>query len=141
MIPNHHILKEYNSGTITYENKTIFTSLQISDFDLQATPNAFSDYLIIQGKHTLVKCVDQDGGNLHIASSDQQTIITFVVPEGYEITQWIDDYYTIPTPLIEEKGENGTVSSPRNRSARTRRLPMADDLDKIRQHHHHHQFL
>ena len=104
--------EEYNSGTITYENKTIFTSLQISDFDLQATPNAFSDYFIIQGKHSLVKCVDQDGGNLHIASSDQQTIITFVVPEGYEITQWTEDYYSIPTPLIEEKGENGTVSSP-----------------------------
>jgi hypothetical protein len=110
--PKSSYLEEYMTEPSSYKNKTIFTSLDIHNFSLQATPNAFSDYLIIQGKSAFVKCTDQDGGNLHIASGGQKTIITFVVPEGDEITQWVDDYYTIPTPLIEEKGGNGTVSYP-----------------------------
>jgi hypothetical protein len=104
---------DFNSGNITYENKTIFTSIQIRDFGIQTTPNTFADYLIIQGKNTLMKCVDQEGGSINIASSDQKTIITFEVSDGFEITQYSNDYYGIPTPLIDEKGgENGTVTTP-----------------------------
>jgi hypothetical protein len=107
-------LDEFRSGNITSVDKTIFSSIQISDFDLQTTPNAFADYLLIQGKNTLMKCVDQEGGSMNIASSSQSTTITFEVPEGFEITQYIDEYYySIPTPPIDEKdGNNTTESSP-----------------------------
>jgi hypothetical protein len=102
-----------NIGNITYENKTIFTSIQINDFYLQATPNTFADYLIIQGNNTLMKCVDQEGGSIHIASSEQKTIITFVVSDGFNITQFTNDIYSMTPPPIDEKGgENGTVDTP-----------------------------
>lgn len=107
---------EYNSGNITYENKTIFTSIQIHDFETQAAPNTFADYLIFQGKNTLMKCVDQEGGSLHFASSDHTTTITFDVPDGFNITQLANaasDIYSTPPPLIDNKtGENGTVDIP-----------------------------
>lgn len=105
--------KEINSGNITYDTKTIFTSIQIYDFEPKAAPNAFADYLIFQGNNTLMKCVDQEGGSMHIASSDHPTRITFEVSDGFEITQFVNDVYSIPTPLIDEKaGENGTVDTP-----------------------------
>jgi len=104
--------KENNSGNITYENKTIFNSIQINSFEPTATPNAYADYLIFQGKNTLMKCVDQEGGSLHYASSDHTTTITFEVPDGFNITQ-LSNIYSTPTPLINEKtGENGTVELP-----------------------------
>lgn len=105
--------KEINSGNITYDNKTIFTSIQTHDFEPKAIPNAFADYLIFQGNNTFMKCVDQEGGSMHIASSAHPTLITFEVSDGFEITQFVNDIYSIPTPLIEEKeGENGTVDTP-----------------------------
>jgi hypothetical protein len=105
--------KGINSGNITYENKTIFNSIQINGFEPTATPNAYADYLIFQGKNTLMKCVDQEGGSMHIASSDHPTMIIFEVPDGFEITQLANDIYSIPPPLIDEKGgENGTVDTP-----------------------------
>ena len=104
--------KELNYGNITYENKTIFNSIQINGFESTATPDAYADYLIFLGKNTFVKCVDQEGGSLHFASSDTTTTITFDVLDGFDITE-LSDIYSTPTPLIEEKiGENGTVVIP-----------------------------
>jgi hypothetical protein len=104
--------KEANSGNITYDNKTIFNSVQINGFEPTATPNAYADYLIFQGKNTLMKCVDQEGGSLHFASSDHTSTITFEVPDGFNITQ-LQDIYSTPTPLIDEKTmENGSVATP-----------------------------
>jgi hypothetical protein len=104
--------KEINSGNITYENKTIFNSIQIHGFEPAAPPNAYADYLIFQGKNTLMKCVDQESGNLHYASSDHTTTITFEVPDGFNITQ-LSNIYSTPTPLKDEKiGENDTVGIP-----------------------------
>ncbi len=105
--------KGINSVNITHENKTIFTSIQIHDFEPQTVPNTFADYLIFQGKNTFIKCVDQEGGSMHIASSDHPTTITFEVLDGFEITQLINDIYGIPPSPIDEKGgENGTVEIP-----------------------------
>ncbi len=104
---------EFNSGNITYETKTIFSSIQIRDFNPQATPNTFVDYLLIQGKNTLIKCVDQEGGSMNIASGGQSTILTIEVPAEFNITQSTYDYYGIPTPLIDEKGvDNKTYDTP-----------------------------
>jgi hypothetical protein len=105
--------EEINSGNITFKNKTIFSSIQINDFEPQAAPNTFENYLIFQGMHTFMKCVDQDGGNIHIGSSDHNTIITFEVPAGFNITQLSDTIYATPIPLKNEQiGENGTISIP-----------------------------
>lgn len=96
-----------NSDNITYENKTIFTSIQINGFEPKATPNAFADYLIFQGKNTFMKCTDQEGGSIHCASSENNTNITFEVPIGFEINQLPNDaYYIIPVP-----DKNGSENS------------------------------
>jgi len=104
--------KEINYGNITYENKTIFSSIQINGFEPKATPNAFADYLIFQGKNTLMRYFDQEGGTIHYASSDKNTKITFEVPDGFEITQLPNDVYYI-LPVIDEKaGENNNTVIP-----------------------------
>jgi hypothetical protein len=104
--------KEINYGNITYENKTIFSSIQINGFEPTATPNAFADYLIFQGKNTFMKCVDQAGGILHYASSDHTTTITFVVPEGLNITLLSNIYSSLTPPIDEKTGENGIAGIP-----------------------------
>jgi hypothetical protein len=104
--------KENNSGNITYENKTIFNSIQINSFEPTAPPNAYADYLIFQGKNTLMKCVDQESGSLHYASSDHTTTMTFEVPDGFNITQLSNIYNTLTPPIDEKIGENGTVEIP-----------------------------
>jgi len=59
-----------------------------------------------------MKCVDQEGGSLHYASSDHTSTITFEVPDGFNITQ-LSDIYSTPTPLKDEKTtENGSVATP-----------------------------
>ena len=101
-----------NSYNITYENKTIFNSIQINGFEPKATPNAFADYLIFQGKNTFMRFFDQEGGSIHYASSDKNTKITFEVPDGFEISQLPDDIYYI-LPVIDEKaGENSNIGIP-----------------------------
>jgi len=101
--------KGINSDNITYENKTIFNSIQINGFEPTATPNAFADYLIFQGKNTFMRFFDQEGGSIHYASSDKNTKITFEVPDGFEISQLPDDIYYI-LPVKDENGvENGST--------------------------------
>jgi hypothetical protein len=103
--------KGINSDNITYENKTIFNSIQINGFEPKATPNAYADYLIFQGKNTFMRFFDQEGGSIHYASSDKNTNITFEVPNGFEITQLQDSYYILP--VIDEKtGENSNIGIP-----------------------------
>jgi hypothetical protein len=104
--------KENNSGNITYENKTIFNSIQINGFEPTAPPNAYADYLIFEGKNTLMKCVDQEGGSLHYASSDHTTTITFEVPDGFNITQLSNIISTLTPPIENKTGENGSVGLP-----------------------------
>jgi hypothetical protein len=103
------------SDNITYQNKTIFNSIQINGFEPIATPNAFADYLIFQGKNTLMRFFDVEGGSINYASSDKNTKITFEVPDGFEISQFPDDAYYI-LPMEDEKaGENsipGTSEQP-----------------------------
>jgi len=111
--------KGINSDNITYENKTIFNSIQINGFEPKATPNAFADYLIFQGKNTLIKCIDQDGGSIHYASSDKNTKITFEVPNGFEISQLPNDIYYILPVTDENGGENSNTGIPEQ--------PMASD--------------
>ncbi len=102
----------YYPGNITFLNTTIFSSLQIHDFEPQVTPNTFADYFIIQGKNTLLKCIDLEGGPLHLASSDLPSKITLVVPEGFDIQDSYDSY-GVSTPVIDDKGgENGTIEEP-----------------------------
>jgi hypothetical protein len=101
--------KGINSDNITYENKTIFSSIQINGFEPTATPNAFADYLIFQGKNTLMRFFDQEGGSIHYASSDKNTKITFEVPNGFEITQLLDDIYYILPVKDGNGGENGST--------------------------------
>ncbi len=102
--------KGINSDNITYENKTIFNSIQINGFEPKATPNAFADYLIFQGKNTFMRFFDQEGGAIHYASSDKNTKIIFEVPNVFEITQLLDSYYILP--VIDEKaGENSNTGT------------------------------
>jgi hypothetical protein len=55
---------------------------------------------------------DQEGGSIHYASSDKNTKITFELPNGFEITQLLDDIYYI-LPVIDEKaGENSNTGIP-----------------------------
>ncbi len=104
--------KGINSDNITYENKTIFSSVQINGFEPKAIPNAFADYLVFQGKNTLIRYYDQEGGSIHYASSDKNTNILFEVPIGFEITQLPDDIYYI-LPVTDEKGgENSNTGIP-----------------------------
>jgi heat shock protein HslJ len=102
--------KEFNSSNITYENKTIFNSIQINGFEPVGTPNAFADYLIFQGKNTLMRFFDTEGGSMNYASSDKNTTITFEVPDGFEISQFPDDiYYALPVTVTDGKeGDSNT---------------------------------
>ena len=103
--------KGINSDDITYENKTIFNSIQINGFEPRATPNAFADYFIFQGRNTFMRFFDQEGGSIHYASSDKNTNLTFEVPNGFEITQLLDSYYVLPV-ADEKAGENSTIGIP-----------------------------
>jgi len=101
---------------ITYQNKTIFSSIQISGFEPVAPPNAFADYLIFQAKNTLMKFYDTEGGSMNFASSTQTTKIIFEVPSGFEISQF-QDYYLYDKLLEEEtqtseNSEKGSSSQP-----------------------------
>jgi hypothetical protein len=104
--------KEIYPYNITYQDKTIFNSIQINGFEPLATPNAFADYLIFQGKNTLMKFFDIEGGSINYASSDKNTKITFEVPDGFEISQLSDDiYYNLP--VNDEDGrENSNTGIP-----------------------------
>lgn len=105
--------KESNSNNITYQNKTIFNSIHINGFKPVAPPNAFADYLIFQGKNTLMKFYDAEGGSMNIASGGENTKIIFEVLDGFNITQSSNDIYNIQTPLEKEKpGENGSIDVP-----------------------------
>jgi len=96
--------KEINSDNITYQNKTLFNSIQITGFKPVGTPNAFADYLIFQGKNTLMRFFDVEGGSMNYASSDTNTTITFELPDGFEISQFPDDiYYALPVTVTDGK--------------------------------------
>ncbi|HWR62809.1 MAG TPA: hypothetical protein VN365_00210 [Candidatus Thermoplasmatota archaeon] len=101
-----------NSNNITYENITIFNSIRITGFQPTATPNAFADYLIFQGANTLMRFFDQEGGTIHVASSDRSTKITFEVPDGSNVSTFPDDIYSI-LPVTDDKTEenNNTGTS------------------------------
>ena len=99
--------KEYNSYEITYENKTIFNSIKINNFEPQAIPNAFADYLIFLGKNIIMKFFDQEGGSINFASSNKNTKIIFDVPQGFEITKLSDQIY-YDVPVKEEDGRETT---------------------------------
>ncbi|MCX6664152.1 MAG: hypothetical protein NTZ75_07885 [Euryarchaeota archaeon] len=103
--------KGINSGNITYENKTIFNSIQINGFEPKATPSTFADYLIFQGKNTFMRFFDQEGGSIHYASSDKNTKITFEVPDGFEISLLPDDIYYIRPATDEKAGENSNTGT------------------------------
>ena len=106
--PGNSTIQYYN---VTYENKTIFSSIKVVGFEPAAQPNAFADYLVFQGKNTLMKFIDQEGGNIHYASSEKNTKLTFEVMNGFEITRLEDYNYTI-LPVIPQFDESGTGSSP-----------------------------
>jgi heat shock protein HslJ len=97
------------SDAITYQNKTIFTSIRINGFEPVATPNEFADYLIFQGKNTFMRFSDVEGGSLYYASSDNPTSITFEVPAGFEVSQLSDDMYYILPVEVETLGEDTKV--------------------------------
>jgi hypothetical protein len=100
-----------NQGNITYQNKTIFSTIHINDFEQQAAPHTYADYLIYQGSNTFMKCTDTQGGNIHFAASNQPITITFEVPAGFNITQFTDMIYSTPR-IDEQPGENGTITVP-----------------------------
>jgi heat shock protein HslJ len=101
---------------ITYQDRTIFSSIQISGFEPIALPNAFADYLIFQGKNTLMRFYDSEGGSMNFASSSQPTKIIFEVPKGFEISQFPDYYLYDKLPVEEpqtgENSEKGFSSQP-----------------------------
>ena len=99
------------SDSVTYQNKTIFTSIQITGFEPAASPNAFADYLTFQGKNTFMRFSDVEGGSLYYASSDNPTTITFEVPAGFDISQLSDDLYYI-LPVEVEATEEDTKTAP-----------------------------
>jgi len=99
-------------SNVTYKNITIFSSISVDGFEPAAPPTAFADYLVFQGKNTLMKFIDQEGGSIHYASSNKNTKMTFEVPDGFEITLFED--YGIVLPVINSSGDgtNYTKSSP-----------------------------
>jgi|GEM_PF-680313 len=98
------------SDSITYIDKTVFNSIKIDGFVPSAIPNAFADYLIFQGKNTIMKIIDQEGGIINYASGDENTKITFEVPDGFEISQYIDEIY-YPLSSEDEKASDQTIDS------------------------------
>jgi len=98
-------------SNVTNKNITVFRSIKVNGFEPATPPTAFADYLVFQGKNTLMKFADQEGGSIHYASSDQNTIMTLEVPDGFNITL-SEDYGTVlPTIPQSSDGTNYTKSS------------------------------
>lgn len=93
---------EYN---LTYENVTIFDSIEIEGFNPLTPPGTFSDLFILQAENALMIFYDRDWQQSYIASGDANITIIFEVAEGLEIVEfpyyWEDDWY------YEEEWEEG----------------------------------
>jgi len=109
-------LEYYSMINDSYENVTIFNSIKVNGFEPASEPNAFADYLALQGENTLMIFYDRDGGNAHYANSGKNTKITFKVLDEFEITRFnYPDYPFVEVPItgVDENG-NLIISEQQN---------------------------
>ncbi len=88
---------EFPELNLTYENITVFESIEIEDFTPVGYPGTFVDLLLFQGEQALMMFYDREWNQGFYASGDMNNTIIFNVAEGLEILEfpydWYDDWY------------------------------------------------
>jgi hypothetical protein len=84
---------EYPEYDFTYENITIFESIEIEDFTPNGNPGTYSDIFVYQGEEAVMIFHDREWSQGYYASSDYNTTVTFEVAEEFEISTFPDYYY------------------------------------------------
>ena len=91
------IREEFPEFNWTFENVTIFDSIEINGFTPVGHPGTFVDLFVFQGENALMIFHDRDWNQGYYASGDMNNTITFEVAEGLEIWEfpydWYDDWY------------------------------------------------
>jgi hypothetical protein len=103
--------EKYPEYNLTYENITIFDTIEIEGFDPAAPPGTFSDMFVFQGGNALMIFYDRDWLQGYMASGDANNTVTFEVSEGLEIVEyqyyWYDDVYYEEDEWGEEEKREG----------------------------------
>lgn len=94
----------------TSKNTTIFTSIAVDSFSPFGVPTAYSDFLTFHGNNVLMMFYDQEGGGTHYYAGQQNVTITFIVPEGANITQDTYSYLARDEKLSDEIFPEETMS-------------------------------
>ena len=101
------ISPEFPGYNITYENVTIFESIEVTNFTPNGLPGTFVDMFVFQGENSLMMFYDRDWNQGYYAAGDMDITIIFEVAEGLEISEfpyyWDDDWYY--EEEWEEEGE------------------------------------
>jgi hypothetical protein len=84
---------EYPEYDFTYENITIFESIEIEDFSSNGNPGTYSDLFIYQGEKAVMIFHDREWSQGYYASSDYNTSVIFEVAEEFEISTYPDYWY------------------------------------------------
>lgn len=82
----------YPGYNITYENLTVFESIEIEGFIPVGHPGVFSDLFVFQGEDALMMFYDRDWNHGFYTSGDVNNTIIFTVADGFEISMFPDDW-------------------------------------------------
>lgn len=86
------IYLEYN---LTFENVTVFDSIEVEGFSPVGYPGTFADLFVFQGENALIMFYDTDWSQGYYASGDVENTIIFKVAEGSEILQYPYYWYDV----------------------------------------------
>ncbi len=84
-IAMEEIFPEYN---LTYENVTVFESIETQGFTPVGHPGTFADLFIFQGERVLTMFYDRDWSQGYYMSGEDNVTIIFTVTEGLEISEF-----------------------------------------------------
>lgn len=77
----------------TYENITVFESIEIEDFTPNGNPSTYSDLFVFQGDEAVMIFHDREWSQGYYASSDYNTTVVFEVADEFEIYTYPDYWY------------------------------------------------
>ncbi|UCG68688.1 MAG: hypothetical protein JSV09_12915, partial [Thermoplasmata archaeon] len=91
------ISPEFPEYNLTWENVTIFESIEITNFTPNGHPGTFTDIFVFQGENSLMMFYDRDWNQGRYAAGDMDITVTFEIAEGLEISEFPyyrdDDWY------------------------------------------------
>ncbi len=83
----------YPEYDLTYENITVFESIETQGFVANGKPGTYSDIFVFQGEEAVMIFYDREYSQGYYASSDCNTTVIFEVAEGFQISTYQDYWY------------------------------------------------